>query len=65
MTRPIDFGDRYVQTVLRDLLLGGVPLIAFMQIDKQTGGLKRVQIERPRHGVCVFRSKVITDSGGS
>ena len=37
--------------MLRDVVLGGVPLIAFLQIDKVTGGLKRVQIERQRHGV--------------
>jgi hypothetical protein len=51
LQRPIDFGDTYTQIVLRDVELGGVPLIAFFQIDKVTGGLKRVQIERQRHGV--------------
>ena len=51
LQRPIDFGDSYTQIVLRDVVLGGVPLIAFLQIDKVTGGLKRVQIERQRHGV--------------
>ena len=49
--RPIDFGDSYAQIVLRNVVLGGVPLIAFFQIDKPTGGLKRVQLERQRHGV--------------
>ncbi len=34
---PIDFGDSY--------------LIAFFQIDKATRGLKRIQLERQRHGV--------------
>jgi hypothetical protein len=51
LQRPIDFGDSYTQIVLRDVLVGGVPLIAFFQIDKATGGLKRVQLERQRHGV--------------
>jgi hypothetical protein len=37
--------------VLRDVAVGGVPLIAFFQMDKATGGLKRVQLERQRHGV--------------
>jgi len=48
---PIDFGDSYAQIVLRSVVLGGVPLIAFFQLDKRTGGLKRIQLERQRHGV--------------
>jgi hypothetical protein len=48
---PIDFGDSYTQIVLRNFVLGGVPLIAFFQIDKATQGLKRIQLERQRHGV--------------
>src|SRR5439155_15920943 len=31
--------------------LGGFPLIAFYQMDKGSGGLKRIQLERQRHGV--------------
>ena len=50
LPRPLDFGDTYVQLALRDVLIGGVPLIAFFQLDKKTGGLKRVQLERQRHG---------------
>src|SRR5204862_3364110 len=48
LQRPIDFGDSYTQIVLRKVVLGGVPLIAFFQIDKTTGGLKRIQLERQR-----------------
>jgi hypothetical protein len=48
---PIDFGDSYAQIVLRPVVVGGVPLIAFFQADKRTGGLKRIQLERQRHGV--------------
>lgn len=48
---PLDFGDSYTQIVRRDIVVGGVPLIAFYQMDKRTGGLKRIQLERPRHGV--------------
>lgn len=51
LQRPIDFGDSYVQIVLRNLVLGGVPLIVFFEIDKVTNGLKRIQLERQRHGV--------------
>jgi hypothetical protein len=51
LPRPIDFGDSYVAVVLRNIRLGGVELTAFFQMDKATGGLKRVQFERQRHGV--------------
>ncbi len=51
LPRPLDFGDSYVDVVLRDVAVGGVPLIAFFQMDKATGGLKRIQLERQRHGV--------------
>jgi hypothetical protein len=37
--------------VLRGIIVGGIPLIAFFQLDKTTGGLKRIQLERQRHGV--------------
>ena len=51
LPQPIDFGDSYTEIVRRDVALGGVPLIAFFQMDKRTGGLKRIQLERQRHGV--------------
>jgi hypothetical protein len=51
LQRPIDFGDSYVQIVLRRVMVGGIPLVAFLQEDKTTGGLKRIQLERQRHGV--------------
>jgi hypothetical protein len=51
LSRPIDFGDSYANVVLRDIALGGVGMIAFFQMDKATGGLKRVQFERTRHAV--------------
>jgi hypothetical protein len=51
LPRPIDFGDSYVQLVLRNLPVGGFPLNVFFQMDKPTGGLKRIQLERQRHGV--------------
>lgn len=47
----IDYGDSYVTVVLRDVLVGGVRMIAYFQMDKRTGGLKRIQLERPQHGV--------------
>ena len=51
LSRPIDFGDSYANVVLRNVALGGVAMIAFFQMDKATGGLKRVQFERQPHGV--------------
>jgi hypothetical protein len=57
LSRPIDFGDSYVDVVLRDIPVGGYPLIAYYQMDRATHGLKRIQLERPRHAVNppVFR----------
>ncbi len=51
LPQPLDFGDSYVDLVVRDAELGGVGLIAYFQMDKATGGLKRIQLERPRHRV--------------
>jgi hypothetical protein len=51
LQRPIDFGDSYAQIVLRRVMVGGIPLVAFFQQDKATGGLRRIQLERQRHGV--------------
>jgi len=47
----IDFGDAYAQLVQRQFTLGGYGLIVYYQIDKATRGLKRIQLERPRHSV--------------
>ena len=60
LARPLDFGDSYTQIVLPDVIVGGVRLLAYFQIDKKTGGLKRIQLERPRHGVnpAAFRAIV-------
>jgi hypothetical protein len=46
-----DFGDSYADIVLTGQTLGGVPMVVFFQMDKATHGLKRIQLERPRHGV--------------
>jgi hypothetical protein len=51
LPHPIDFGDSYAPLVLRDLRVGGFPMIVYYQIDKATHGLKRIQLERPRHMV--------------
>jgi hypothetical protein len=51
LPRALDFGDSYVDVVLPSQLVGGVPMVVFFQMDKATHGLKRIQLERPRHGV--------------
>ena len=47
----LDFGDSYVDVVLHGESIGGIPVVTFFQMDKRTRGLKRIQLERPRHGV--------------
>ena len=51
LDRALDFGDSYVDVVLPNQVAGGVPMVVFFQMDKATHGLKRIQLERPRHGV--------------
>jgi hypothetical protein len=51
LPRNLDFGDSYTDVVLGRQALGGVPVVTFFQMDKRTNGLKRIQLERPRHGV--------------
>jgi len=48
---PLDFGDSYADVVLTGKALGDVPVVVFFQMDKTTRSLKRIQLERPRHGV--------------
>ena len=51
LPRALDFGDSYATVVLPDQTVGAVPMVVFFQMDKATHGLKRIQFERPRHGV--------------
>ena len=51
LPRALDFGDSYTDVVLPIQVIGGVPMVVFFQMDKATHGLKRIQLERPRHGV--------------
>ena len=46
----LDYGDTYAEIVLRQVEIGGYRFIVYFQMDKKTGGLARIQIERPRHG---------------
>ena len=47
----LDYGDTYADIVLRDQEIGGFRFIVYFQMDKRTGELARIQLERPRHGV--------------
>jgi hypothetical protein len=51
LLRAVDFGDSYATVVLPRQTVGGVPMVVFFQMGKLTHGLKRIQLERPRHGV--------------
>jgi hypothetical protein len=51
LREPLDFGDSYAPLVLPHATLGGVPMVVFFQMDKAMHGLKRIQFERPPHGV--------------
>jgi hypothetical protein len=50
LDRSIDFGDSYVDVVLKNYDIGGYAFIVYFQMDKSSHGLKRIQIERGRHG---------------
>ena len=68
LPRAFDFGDSYATVVLPSRIVGAVPMVVFFQMDKITNGLKRIQLERPRHGVNppAFRailSAIQTDFG--
>ena len=60
LPQAIDFGDAYTQLILPEFDLGGYGLIVYYQIDKATRGLKRIQLERPRHAVnpSAFRGMI-------
>lgn len=62
LRRPIDFGDSYADVVLREVSVGGVALVAFFQMDKAAGGLRRIQLERQRHGVNPPAFRAVVDA---
>ena len=62
LPQPLDFGDSYVDVVLRHVPLGGFDMIAYFQMDKATGRLKRLQLERPRHGVNPLAARAIAEA---
>lgn len=62
LPQAIDFGDAYTQLVLRQFALGGYSLVVYYQIDKVTRGLKRIQLERPRHEVTPAAFRGVLDA---
>lgn len=59
---PIDFGDSYADLVLKNYLLGDYGFTVFFQMDKGTHRLKRIQIERGRHGAVPEVAKAAFDA---
>lgn len=62
LDRPIDFGDSYVDLVLKNYRIGGYGFTVFFQMDKGRHGLKRIQIERGRHGAVPLVAKATFDA---
>jgi len=62
LDRPIDFGDSYADLVLKNYPIGGYGFIVFFQMDKRSRGLKRIQIERGRHGAVLPVAKAAFDA---
>jgi hypothetical protein len=62
LAKPLDFGDSFADVVLRKEMLGGYAVVVYFQMDKQTRGLKRVQVERQRHGVNPMVARAILDA---
>lgn len=60
--RPIDFGDSYADLVLKNYEIGGYGFVVFFQMDKHSHRLKRIQIERGRHGAVPEVAKATFDS---
>lgn len=58
LPRPIDFGDSTAEVVLPDARIAGYRVVVFFQMDKRTGGLKRIQTGWPRAAVnpAAFRA---------
>ena len=62
LDRPIDFGDAYADLVLKNFDVGGYGFTVFFQMDKHSHGLKRIQIERGRHGAVPQVAKAAFDA---
>jgi hypothetical protein len=57
---PIEFGDSYVDVALRGQVFAGYPFTVYFQMDPASRRLKRIMLERQRHGAnpMVFRALV-------
>ncbi len=62
LDRPIDFGDAYADLVLKHYDIGGYGFVVFFKMDKRSHGLKRIQIERERHGAVPLVAKAAFDA---
>jgi hypothetical protein len=50
LSHPIEFGDSYVDVALTNQILGGFEFNVYFQMSTKTQGLKRIMLERQRHG---------------
>ena len=50
LSPPIVFGDSYVDVAIRAQMLGGYRFVVYYQMDNTTRRLKRIMLERQRHG---------------
>jgi hypothetical protein len=50
LPHPIEFGDSYVDVALSNQMLGGFEFIVYFQMSTETQELKRIMLERQRHG---------------
>lgn len=62
LAQPIEFGDSYADVVLRDERIGGHVFTVYFQMDKAGGGLKRIHLERPRHGAVLGAYRAVRDA---
>jgi hypothetical protein len=62
LQKPLEFGDSFSDVVLRKETLGGYAVVVYFQMDRRSRGLKRVQVERPRHGVNLMTARAILDA---
>ena len=61
LRKPIEFGDSYADVVLQNEPIGGYPFTVYFQMDMQGGGLKRIHIERQRHGAVLGVYRAMLD----
>ncbi|HET8728728.1 MAG TPA: hypothetical protein VFO41_14570 [Alphaproteobacteria bacterium] len=62
LSSPIEFGDSYADVVLPNESIGGYRFTVYFQMDRRSGGLKRIHLERPRHGAVLGVYRAVLDA---